>query len=151
MLVPKSWTESSWRAVDPQGTQWFRSPLDATYHLVYRFSDGADASQSLSMFNLRRWLQSDPKGRLIRVQYWGNRLEIAALDGTKIKFHSVQHATEPEDVAYHILLCFDQLDWSGTSVPLFWEGVDATAVRHWTRHFITHWHERSLDGILHPH
>ena len=63
MLVPKSWTESNWRPLDPKGTQWFRSPLDATYHLVYRFSDGADASQSLSLFNLRRWLQSDPKGR----------------------------------------------------------------------------------------
>lgn len=149
MLVPKEWTASSWGSIDPDGRVWQRSPLDSNYHLVYRFSDGADTAQSLSVFNMRRWLHSDPKGRVVRAQYWGNRLELAAFDGTKIKFHSVQVASVPEDVAYHILLCFDQMDWNGASVPLFWEGIDGSEVHHWTRHFITHWHERSLDGILH--
>jgi hypothetical protein len=99
---------------------------------------------------LRRWLENPPKGRLIRAQYWGDRLEIAAFNGTKIKYHSVQNAPQVEDVAYHVLLCYDQLDWSGTSVPIFWEGIDGNEVREWTRHFISHWHDRSLDGILQP-
>lgn len=149
MLVPKHWSSSEWRHVDPNGKHWFRSPLDSTYHLVYRFSDGADSSQPLSIFNLRRWLENHPKGRLIRVQYWGERLEIAAFNGTSIKFHTVQNAKHAEDVAYHVLLCYDQLNWSGSSVPLFWEGADGSDVHQWTQHFISHWHERSLEGILH--
>ncbi|MEY2971933.1 MAG: hypothetical protein RL738_774 [Bacteroidota bacterium] len=112
--------------------------------------DAPEGAQPLALFNLRRWLQSEPKGRVVRAQWWGQRLEVAALNGTSIKLHAVHHAPSAEDAAYAILLALDQLDWNGSEVPVFWEGIDSEPVAQWTRHFIAHWHDRSLDGILHP-
>ena len=148
MLVPKNLADSNWRIVDPQGSSWFRSPLDERYHLVYRFLESPEGAQPLSLFNLRRWLSSRPTGRAVRAQWWNDRLELAALDGTLIKAHAVHRAPSAEDAAYFALLLFDQLDWSGSTVPLFWEGEGSEDVQKWTQHFIAHWHSRSLEGVL---
>ncbi|MCE2816442.1 MAG: DUF3822 family protein [Cryomorphaceae bacterium] len=148
LLVPKDLTDIHLKPIDPDGRAWFCSPLDDHYNLVYRFADGIPGAQPLSLFNVRRWLNSQPMGRTLRVQQWDDRLEVAALDGTRIKYHAVHRARTPEDAAYFVLLTFDQLDWSGASVPVFWEGIDDGPVRHLTQHFIAHWHVRSLEGIL---
>ncbi|MDP4577733.1 MAG: hypothetical protein NWS93_00400, partial [Schleiferiaceae bacterium] len=67
---------------------------------------------------------------------------------TLIKAHAVHRAPSAEDAAYFALLLFDQLDWAGSTVPLFWEGQGSEDVRQWTQHFIAHWHSRSLEGVL---
>lgn len=149
MLVSGSITNDRWHVLDPDGALWHRATLNDEYDLVYRMASGAPAgAQPLAIFNLRRWLHSEPKGRIVRAQWWPGRLELAALDGTKIKAHTVVRASQAEEVAYHTLLMFEQLDWSGASVPLFWEGDAQDDVRTWTKNFVAHWHERSLDGIL---
>ncbi len=150
-LAPKELTEINASPMDPHGASWFRSPLDEYYDLIYRFDGAPGGAQPLSLFNLRRWLGSQPKGRMLRVQHWNGRLEVAALDGTRIKSHCVYRTETPEDAAYFILLSLEQLDWSGASTPVFWEGADDSAVRRLTQHFIAHWHVRSLEGILNPH
>ncbi|MFM8564695.1 MAG: hypothetical protein ACKOBQ_00935 [Bacteroidota bacterium] len=147
-LVPKDFSDANLRPLDPQGGSWFRSPLDDSYDLAYRFQGAPGGAQPLSLFNLRRWLQSEPLGRRIRAQHWGKRLELAALDGSRIRMHGVYRTESPEEASYFILLFFEQLDWSGASVPVFWEGLDDRAIRQLTQHFIAHWHIRSLEGIL---
>jgi hypothetical protein len=147
-LLPKNVSEATLSPLDPSGTVWFRSPVDDTYDLAYRLNAAPGGAQPLSLFNLRRWLRSEPKGRTIRVQCWENRLELAAFDGSRIRMHGVYRTQTTEEASYFILLYFEQLDWSGASVPVFWEGTDDRPVRQFTQHFIAHWHVRSLEGIL---
>ncbi len=147
-LLPKEVSEVHLGPMDPQGSSWFRSPVDDFYDLAYRFNAAPGGAQPLSLFNLRRWLRSEPKGRTLRAQFWGPRLELAAFDGSRIRMHGVYRTESPEEASYFILLFFEQLDWSGASVPVFWEGLDDRAIRQLTQHFIAHWHVRSLEGIL---
>ena len=140
---PAGWVDQANDWMSPLGDgPWSRQLIDDGMELIHQTAIAPDTSMPLMASNANRWLKAK-QGNAVQVYRHGNYLEVAVIEDGKITMHNHNHASSSHDVAYLIMLAYDQCTLAPESIPMRWEGDPDLATWTVLEQFV---HQVQRDG-----